>query len=187
MIGLVAAFRAVVESLDRLDIEYFVVGSTAAASWGVIRGTRDVDLVTVMSADDVDRLIQSFGADLYVPVDQARRATVEFQSFNVLHPVSGGKVDVFVAAPDDAFTRSRLARRIQTDILGVASWIATPEDVVLAKLRWRLASRSEVQWRDCVEIASIQQLDADYLWTWAAELGVSDDLTELLAEAQPPL
>jgi hypothetical protein len=140
-----------------------------------------------MSADDVDRLIQSFGADLYVPVEQARRAVVEYQSFNVLHPMSGGKVDVFVAAPNDAFTQSRLSRRISTDIFGVASWIATPEDVILAKLRWRLTSRSEVQWRDCVEIASIQQLDTQYLWAWATELDVRDDLAELLAETQPPL
>ncbi len=32
MIGLVAAFRAVVENLEALEIEYVVVGSTAAAS-----------------------------------------------------------------------------------------------------------------------------------------------------------
>ncbi len=186
MTGLVAAFRAVVESLDRLHIEYCVVGSTAAASWGVIRGTRDVDLVTVMSPEDAERLLQSFGPDLYVPTEQARLAVAEYRSFNVLHPASGGKVDVFVAAPDDAFTQSRLRRRVATDVLGVIAWVASPEDVVLAKLRWRLESRSEVQWRDCVEIASVQALDSDYLWRWAEVLNVEADLQELLTVAQPP-
>ncbi len=62
----------------------------------------------------------------------------------------------------------------------MSSWISTPEDVVLSKLRWRLECRSELQWRDCVEIAAVQQLDRDYLDRWAPELGVADDLTELL-------
>jgi hypothetical protein len=99
----------------------------------------------------------------------------------VLHPATGGKVDIFVAAPGDAFTQSRLSRRMVTEVLGIPAWVATPEDVILAKLRWRLESRSEVQWRDCIEIASVQCLDADYLWSWANELGVEDDLNELLS------
>ena len=65
-------------------------------------------------------------------------------------------------------------------MFGVATWVATGEDVVLAKLRWRLESRSETQWRDCVEIARIQLLDRAYLRHWGSELGVSDDLDELL-------
>jgi len=65
-------------------------------------------------------------------------------------------------------------------VLGVTAWIATPEDVVLAKLRWRLDSRSEVQWRDCVGIAATQDLDKEYLWSWADQLGVAADLAELL-------
>jgi hypothetical protein len=181
MIALVAAFRAVTEHLERLDIEYVVVGSTAAASWGVVRATRDVDLVAVISADQGEMLLGSFGSDLYVPIDQAREALSEHRSFNVLHPASGGKVDVFVAPPSDTFTRSRLGRRIATDVLGVPSWVATAEDVILAKLRWRLDSRSEVQWRDCVEIAAVVELDTEYMWAWAAPLAVEADLKELLA------
>jgi hypothetical protein len=56
--------------------------------------------------------------------------------------------------------------------------------VVLAKLRWRLDSRSEGQWRDCVEIAAVQRLDEPYLRVWADRLGVSDDLEELLASTR---
>ncbi len=61
-------------------------------------------------------------------------------------------------------------------------WIATAEDVILAKLRWRLESRSEVHWRDCVEIVATQPVDRSYLRGWAERLGVADDLAELLAE-----
>lgn len=160
-----------------------MVGSTAAAAWGVVRMTRDVDLVVTASAEPGSRLIDALLHDpgLYVPEADGRRAIEEGDgTFNVLHPASGGKVDVFVRPATDAFTRSRLGRRVRADVLGVACWVATPEDVVLAKLRWRLASRSEVQWRDCVEIAAAQPLDRAYLAEWAGPLGVEADLAELL-------
>lgn len=169
-------------TLDGLGLRHVVVGSTAAAVWGVVRMTRDVDIVVAAEpetgADLVDALLAR--PDLYVPAEEARRAVHEAGTFNVLHPASGGKVDVFVQPTSDAFTRSRLARRVRADVLGVECWVATPEDVVLAKLRWRLTSRSEVQWRDCVEIAATQSLDRDYLARWSGPLGVATDLAEVL-------
>jgi hypothetical protein len=71
--------------------------------------------------------------------------------------------------------------RIQAAVLGIPAWIATPEDIILAKLRWRVDSRSEVQWRDCVEIAATAVLDEEYLLRWGDDLGVAADLAELLA------
>lgn len=180
MIDLVAALRGVIDALESNEVDYVVVGSTAAAAWGVARMTRDVDLVAAMTVADVDGLVQSLDpASFYVPVGEASRAGEHGGSFNVLHMASGGKVDVFVSG-DDEFTVSRLDRKIRARVLGVDAWIATPEDVVLAKLRWRLSSRSEVQWRDCAEIAATQDLDEDYLRRWAPQLGVVEDLDELL-------
>lgn len=180
MIDLGPSLRAVVDALDGLGIPHVVVGSTAAGTWGVVRMTQDADLVVMGAAESalIDTLVRH--PDLYVPEDDGRRAIRGGGSFNVLHPATGGKVDVFVAAAGDAFTVSRLDRRIRAEVLGVACWVATPEDVVLAKLRWRLTTRSEVQWRDCVEIAAVQDLDRTYLARWAGELGVEADLAELL-------
>jgi hypothetical protein len=186
VIDLVAGFAVVVAALDRVDARYVVVGSMAAAQWGVARTTRDIDLVLVvdpLAADDVLAALDN--EDVYVPVGAAREALTYGGSFNVLHTASGGKVDVFVVGADDAFERSRLDRRVRADVLGLASWIATAEDIILAKLKWRLESRSEVQWRDCVEIAAVQELDHSYLWSWATALGVVDDLAELLGENPP--
>lgn len=158
-----------------------VVGSTDAATWGVLRATRDIDVVAVVVDTGGDALVERLTRDdVYVPLEDATAALRHGGTFNVLHPRSGGNVDVFVCPPDDDFAQSRLARRVPAVVLGVSSWVATPEDVVLAKLRWRLDSRSEVQWRDCVEIAATQPLDHAYLHKWAPDLGVADDLAELL-------
>lgn len=163
-------------------MSYLVVGSTAAAAWGVARMTRDVDLVAVIGPNELGPVLAALsGDDLYVNQGDARRAVVGGGSFNVIHSQSGGKVDVFVSEPGDRFTQSRLSRRTRADVFDVSTWVASAEDVVLAKLRWRLQSRSETQWRDCVDIARVQSLDRDYLRRWAPVLAVTDDLDELLA------
>jgi len=180
VIDLAAAFRIVVAALDDSGAPYVVVGSTAAASWGVLRATRDIDVVTIVERDVGNELIARLGRDdVYVPVEDAWYAVENGGAFNVLHPSSGGKVDVFVRLPDDAFARSRLDRRVRAEILGVATWVATPEDVILATLHWRLESRSEVQLRNCVEIAATQPLGLEYMRMWADRLGVADDLEDL--------
>ena len=119
MIDLVSAFRAVVDALESVEIDYLVVGSMAAAAWGVARTTRDVDLVALMSAGDVQHLLRRLDADsFYVPADDAVRAGQDGGSFNVLHTTSGGKVDVFVARHDDEFTRSRMERKVRSEVFG---------------------------------------------------------------------
>ena len=75
----------------------------------------------------------------------------------------------------------RLERRVEAQILGTSTWIATAEDIILSKLRWRSTSSSDVQWRDCLEIAAVNDLDVDHLRTWAPVIGVSEDLERLLA------
>jgi len=184
VIDLARILRTVITTLEQSKIGYVVVGSTAAAAWGVARATRDVDIVVMVDADQLDTVLTALlAADLYVPLDQAHEAADSGGSFNVLDPDHGGKIDLFVTGSDDAFTASRLDRRIRADVFDVPCWVASAEDVVLAKLRWRLTSRSEVQWRDCIEIASTNELDIPYMRHWAHELGVVADLTELLDNA----
>jgi hypothetical protein len=184
VIDLARILRTVVAILERSEVGYVVVGSTAAASWGVARATRDIDIVVVVDADGLDAVIGGLqGEGLYVPVDDARRARASGGSFNVLDPDHGGKIDLFVTGSDDAFTTSRLERCIRAEVFDVPCWVASAEDVVLAKLRWRLTSRSEVQWRDCIEIAATNDLDTIYLRHWAHKLGITHDLEDLLDAA----
>ena len=186
MIDLAAGFAAVTRALDEAGVRYVVVGSMAAARWGVARTTRDIDLVVVVNSDLAEAVLAALDRDdIYPPHDAAAAALARGGSFNVLHAASGSKVDVFVVGAEDEFERSRLDRRVRADVVGVVSWVATAEDVILSKLRWRLESRSEMQWRDCVEIAAVNTLDRGYLWRWAPQLGVVDDLADLLGEPPP--
>lgn len=172
-----------VAALDKIGSRYLVVGSTAAGAWGVARSTRDVDIVAMITKDSVEGFLSELNdRDLYVPVERARSASLIGGSFNILHTSTGGKVDVFICAPDDQFEEMRLDRRVRLEILGLETWVATPEDVILSKLKWRLETRSDTQWRDCIEIAAAQKLDISHMRSWSHQLGISTDLEELLAE-----
>lgn len=181
LIDLTFAFRRVVDALEKISARYVVVGSTAASAWGVARSTRDIDVVAVITRETVDAFLGALGNnEIYVPVDDAKAAAANGGSFNVLHTTTGGKVDVFVCLTSDAFESSRLDRRMRLKVLGIDTWVSTPEDVVLSKLLWRVQTQSEVQWRDCVEVAATQKLDVTYLRLWAAQLDISADIEKLL-------
>lgn len=181
LIDLTFAFRRVVEALEKISAQYVVVGSTAASAWGVARSTRDIDIVAVITRETVGAFLSAIGNnEIYVPVEEAKVAAAHGGSFNILHTTTGGKVDVFVCMSSDAFEVSRLDRRVKLKVLGIDTWVSTPEDVVLSKLLWRVQTRSEVQWRDCVEVAATQKLDVTYLRSWAMQLGISADVDELL-------
>jgi len=132
LIQLTFAFRRVVEALEQVSARYLVVGSTAAGAWGVARSTRDIDIVAVITQSSVEKFLEALTDDeIYFPADEARRAAVVGGSFNVLHTTTGGKVDIFVCSLANKFEVSRLDRRVKLDVLGVSTWVATPEDVVL--------------------------------------------------------
>lgn len=180
------ALATVVEALTRVGSPHAVVGSVGATVWGLQRTTIDTDLITIAVHERIDELVASMSNDhTYVPINEARRALRTGGSFNVLDIETTEKIDVFVASSDDSFTTNRLARRIHAKIQGVDTWVTTAEDIVLAKLRWRLSSRSERQWRDCLDIAAINDLDVDYLRRWADVIGVREDLEELLVSLRP--
>lgn len=185
MNDLTPVFQRVARALDQADIPYSVVGSVAASNWGVIRATRDIDIIVFLTRDRVDELLKHLVSDdLYVPVAEVRQSVVDNGSFNILHPASGGKVDVFVRSKGNNFDTARLIRRVRARLLDYDTWVCTAEDIILAKLLWRRESRSERQWQDCAELASFNELDVAHMREWASRLGVTDDLEDLLDQVK---
>ena len=48
--------REVLESLDRHDVQFILVGGQAAASHGALRPTRDLDICVLWTPENLDRL-----------------------------------------------------------------------------------------------------------------------------------
>lgn len=185
----IAVTLTVVDAIESLGIPYAIGGSFASALHGVMRATMDVDLVAELRLEHVEPLVQELGDAFYADAEMIRDAVRRYGSFNLIHLDTVFKVDIFVARPR-AFDHSQLARRqlvlLSTDPERYA-YVASAEDIVLAKLEWYRAGGevSERQWRDVLGVFKTQErgLDEDYLRRMAAELGVTDLLTRAFEEA----
>lgn len=179
----------VARAFDELQVPYVVVGSVASSLQGLSRATADVDIVADLRAAHVLPLFDALKEDFYVDEQAVRRAVGQRRSFNAIHFDSLFKVDIYIL-PADEFSRQQLDRRRREQLLPDAPqmiYIATPEDTILAKLRWhrRGGAASERQLADVAGVIKVQgeRLDFDYLREWAARLGVGDLLEKILGGA----
>ena len=179
----------VTRALDESQIPYVVVGSVASSLLGFSRATADVDIVADLRAEHVLPLFDALKEDFYVDEQAVRRAVGQRRSFNAIHFDSLFKVDIYVL-PADEFSRQQLERRRREQLLPDSSeaiYISTPEDTILAKLRWhrRGGAASERQLTDVAGVVKVQgeRLDFDYLREWADRVGVRDLLEKILGGA----
>ena len=124
LMQIVAAF------FETHGVNYRVVGSLASMSYGEPRFTNDVDMMADLPMTIVASVCAAFPAPDYYVSEQAVREAVRRRSqFNIIHPASGLKVDVFVA-PDTEFARSGLTRGKRLTSEGeFSAWVGSPEDV----------------------------------------------------------
>jgi hypothetical protein len=166
--------RYLVEALEGLGIEYMVAGSHAAMYYGEPRLTRDVDVVATIRPESLPALLQQFPQDeFYVDGEAAREAVEASRQFNIIHPSSGLKIDVYVN-PATPYDRTRLARRHKLPLApGINAYFARPEDVILYKLLYAREG-GDLHLRDVLGIIRVSgaELDERYIVEWADRLGL---------------
>ncbi len=167
--------RYLAEVLERLGADYMIGGSQAAMYYGEPRLTRDVDVIVTLRLADLPAFVARFPpGEFYLDEASAREAIATSGQFNIIHPTSGVKIDVYVN-PDTPYDRTRLARRQQLPLApGVEAYFARPEDVILYKLLYLRRVASDLHLRDVVGILRVSgsELDHAYIDEWARRLGV---------------
>jgi len=106
--------------------------------------------------------------------------------FNLIDVTSGDKVDFWMLT-NEPFDRSRFARKYAEEVWGMRITVSSPEDTILAKLRWaKLSGGSEKQFTDALRVYEVQfrSLDMEYLHSWAKKLDVESMLQKLQEEAE---
>lgn len=176
-----SVLAALGSALDAAGIQWMVAGSVASSTWGEVRSTQDIDLVVVASRTALVQLCKALPperwyADVDMAIDAARRQSM----FNIIDLESGWKVGV-ILRKGRPFSQAEFARRRRVEVDGVEVWVASPEDVLLAKLKWAKATGSERQIRDAAGIVAVQAeaLDEAWLRRWAQELGVEEHLAKV--------
>ncbi len=169
---------------EELGISYYITGGVAAISYGEPRTTQDLDLVMAISLDVIERLSDALTeAGFYVPgIDDVKSGRM--QTLQIIEMESISRADLVVAGTDE-FERLKFTRRRVIEFEGTALYFASPEDVILNKLRWRQRSGSEKQWRDVLGVLKVQaeNLDYGYMRELAEQLGLIDALNQAVTES----
>ena len=154
-----------------------LTGSFALAYYATPRMTRDLDIVVLLAARDVDPLVAAFEQDFYIDADLARTAIVDERLFNVMHLDSGIKVD-FIVRKSSEYRQLEFDRRRSVAIGSINTWIVSIEDLILSKLVWALDTGSEMQRRD-IRLLLAESPDMNYVRHWAPKLGVAALIDEV--------
>jgi hypothetical protein len=179
MTELQGLLERLVRMLEGAGVPFMIAGSFASTAHGLPRTTQDLDIV-IDPPDEraIDTLVRSMPADqYYVDADVARDAVRRRSMFNVVDHASGWKVD-FIIRKNREFSRTEFSRRMEITLLGVAVFIASPEDTIVAKLEWSSSSGgSERQRRDVAGVLATtgEQLDRAYVERWVRELDLQDE------------
>lgn len=164
-----------------------LTGSLVSSLQGEPRATHDIDVIAVITPASVEKLIAEFPPpDFYLDREAALIAMRDKTMFNMIDVRRGGKVDFWILS-NEPFEQSRFARRRKEKIFGRDTYVSTPEDTILAKLRWiKLLGGSEKHFVDCLRVCEIQHgsLDLPYIRRWVKDLGVSELWERVLHEAE---
>ncbi|MEM6351000.1 MAG: hypothetical protein AAF766_09565 [Cyanobacteria bacterium P01_D01_bin.14] len=165
---------------ERLGIKYYVTDGVAATTYGEPRTTMDLDLVISVSGAELYPLVEALESEnFYVPgVEEA--VLGQTRTLQITHQETIARADLMMAGTENWDTVKFSRRQLISGI-----YLASPEDVILNKLRWREQSLSEKQWRDVLGILKVQgaELDFEHLTEWASRLGIEAVLAQAKGEA----
>ena len=106
--------------------------------------------------------------------------------FNLMDMQNGDKVDFWILT-DEPFDESRFSRKVKEDFMGIQMQVSSPEDTILAKLKWaKLSGGSEKQFTDALRIYEVQygKLDLGYLEHWSTLLDIESLWKRIVEEAE---
>ena len=179
--------KKVIQVLQAAGIEHMVTGSIASSLQGEPRSTHDIDIIINVQQSAAIKLARAFPLpDFYLDEEAILEAINQQSMFNLIDITTGDKVDFWILT-NEPFDQSRFSRRYVESLMGFNLQVSTPEDTILAKLRWaKLAGGSEKQFTDALRVYEVQfgKLDLGYLEQWIKKLKVESLWKRLTDEAE---
>jgi len=174
------ALQRVAAEFNRAGIPYMLTGSFASVFYGSPRSTQDIDLVIAVNAAQIRTFLEALpGDEYYVEIDAALEALKRESMFNIIDLKTSWKIDLIIRK-SRAFSLEEFGRRQLHHVQGVSLFVATAEDVILAKLEWAKLGESQRQVDDAAGILRLRgdSLDRSYLDTWVRDLGLAPQWNE---------
>ncbi len=179
-------FLDILQTLERINAPYMVIGGFAATLYGITRATYDIDIVVDLKEQHIIALVATYPAPRYYADPEQMRSSIRMGiPFNIIDGKRGEKADLSPLSRDSRYRRA-FSRRIRQRITWEETepfdiWCARPDDVIYGKLlAWKegrsLKHQSDIYdmlvfyYLDVApELAGV--LDEAYLDTQAAALG----------------
>jgi hypothetical protein len=179
-------FRRLTSAFDRAGIAYMLTGSFASAYYGASRSTQDIDFVVEATPTQLQVLSNDLPHErYYIELSAALEAQQQQSMFNIIDLTTGWKIDVIIRKAR-AFSREEFGRRRRIELAGVPMFIASPEDIILAKLEWSKICESQRQIEDVAAIlrARWKSLDLTYLKRWRDHLQLAAEWQLAVTKAE---
>jgi predicted nucleotidyltransferase len=154
------AFDELLRRLATANVEFVVVGGLAVNAWGVVRGTKDVDVVVAPNTDNLKRVaeiavaagghVQQGEALLGTPISIASALASGQQ---VAIETKLGRLDVVQGLDGVPSFEELRSRATEVEILGTEVWVCSRDDLKAMK---RAAGRT----RDLADLEDLEDLDA---------------------------
>jgi Nucleotidyltransferase of unknown function (DUF6036) len=154
-----------------------LTGSFASAHHGAPRSTLDIDIVIEANPEQLRAFVRSLpSGEYYADLDAAFEAHKRESLFNVIDLATGWKIDLIIRK-SRAFSQEEFGRRQLVTVQGLPLYVASAEDVVIAKLEWSKLAESQRQIEDVATILRLRwdSLDRPYLMKWVSELNLGKE------------
>ena len=168
--------QRMITALDQAGIPYMLTGSFASAHYAAPRSTQDIDLVIQTTVAQLRIFCESLSKhEYYVDLDAALEAHRRLSLFNVIDLSTGWKIDL-IFRKTRPFSQREFSRRQLVDLQGLRLFVASAEDVLIAKLEWARMAGSQRQIEDVASILRLrwEALDKSYVEKWISELRLQE-------------
>ena len=165
-------FSRVLNALEAAQIPVMLTGSFASSFHGAPRATQDIDLVIAPTREQLRELVAVLPRDEFYFDEGAALEALRLEGqFNLVDLRTGWKVDLIIRK-SRPFSREEFDRRKVVEVEGAQVPIATPEDVLIAKMEWARMRESARQIEDAARMFRVRakQLDQEYVVRWVREL-----------------
>lgn len=174
------------DALNASGVNYMVTGSLASNLHGISRMTKDADFVLELKSDEIPKLAKSLRPTLRLD-EQMAFETVTSTFKHVFRPADSNFMIELFELSDDLHDRERFHRRRPTTMHGRPSFLPTPEDVVIQKLRWSKQGARSKDIADARNVLAVQgdALDFPYIESWCGKHGTLDLLNQIRTSLPP--
>ena len=174
----------VMDALDAAGIPFMLVGSFSSNLYGIARSTRDVDFVVQLENVSPMVIADRLGPEFLLDPQMSFETVTGTYRYVASHRASAFKVEFFLLS-NDAHDQERFAHRRMEMMPGRQTYVASPEDVIITKLRWSKGGNRKKDIDDVRNVIRVQRdaLDWSYVARWCDAHGTRDLLDRTKQEA----